>query len=213
MIPSTVDTFHALKSLYGVPCLMNEHKQAVFVLESPHVDELNQGAPVSGLSGKSMYRTLYGEGEKRAIGPFLKEDPLSPLGITNISPIPMQEAAYTHPSVEARYGSFDRERFGALVQALEKIRVNFRARYKDPYLQEVQDILLVDFTERMSPFSGQPLLIIPCGRAAASGWSLSGVSSDAWTLFSGIPHPSFGNWHKAKSAGRINEMKGLIRSL
>ena len=53
--------FNTLATRYLVNDYVTERTKVLFILESPHVQELKYGAPVSGPSGASMSRHLFGE--------------------------------------------------------------------------------------------------------------------------------------------------------
>jgi hypothetical protein len=156
-----------------------EAVKLVFVLESPHKKELEKKCPAAGTAGKAMARFLTGSGAK-ALGELIRDGETgNRYGIVNVCRIPMQKSAYNSPlSAEQN----------EIVKQLEKLR--------NPDLKSVDDelysALLEDFKTRLSGISGKTR-IIPCGRFARKALP-AGMS---WTADE-IPHPSFGNWRKAR---------------
>ena len=199
--------YEELKTSYKVDHLLNENKKVVFVLESPHIDEVLNEAPVSGLSGKAMSKVIFGDSEKIPMGIKTKKDPESPIGIMNICPIPMQRAAYLDEKVESMYGRFENEVYKEFFDVLEKLRVGTKEHYKDQKRNDLQEIVLNDFKHELRAMKDKEIIIIPCGKTAETFFAAANIYSEKWTVLTGVPHPSFGNWHKVKYAGKINEMK------
>ncbi|MGZ4112033.1 MAG: hypothetical protein ACXVP5_06290 [Tumebacillaceae bacterium] len=70
-----ISIYNELAAGYRVPDLIEDESRFLFLLESPHVQELKFGAPVSGTSGISMTKHLFGEQfGKVAIGRLVKEN-------------------------------------------------------------------------------------------------------------------------------------------
>lgn len=106
-----IQKYKELKKKYKVKHLLNDYKEFLFILESPHIDELLNEAPVSGSSGKTMSKVLFGDEVKIPIGIKLKKEPNSNIGIMNICSIPMQRLAYTNKKVIHMYGDLDIEKY------------------------------------------------------------------------------------------------------
>lgn len=202
--------YEELKNKYKVLNLMNEHKKVIFILESPHVDELKNNAPVAGLSGKAMTKTLFKD-EKTALGIKIKAEPENKIGIMNICNIPMQRAAYVEEEVVKKYGTINLEKNSHFFDAIEKIRTATKAKYKNEEQNTLQEYIMQDFREEMEKLKDRELLIIPCGKTAEKFFEIADVSSDKWEVFDSVPHPSFGNWSKKKYEDKIKEMKEKIK--
>jgi len=203
--------YEELKERYAVPFLVAPHTKYMFVLESAHIAELLNRAPVSGLSGVAMSSVLY-TGEKKALGSVLKERvnlPSEHKGVMNICPIPMQLAAYTNPDVVETYGELDVARYQDFFTILEKIRTGTKEKYRDEDKTNMQRIILEDFKLEVQRVSSHVELFIPCGntaqvffRAAFAGQNMPPIKE--------VPHPSFGNWHKKKYFSTIEDMKKVV---
>lgn len=203
--------YNELKENYKVNHLLNDNKEIMFVLESPHIDELLNQAPVSGLSGKAMSKVLFGDEEKTPLGIKLKKEMSSKIGIMNICSIPMQRAAYINQEVEKMYGKFDTEKYQTFFDVLEKLRTSTKLNYKEAVKNELQDIILNDFREELNKLKDKKLIIIPCGKTAETFFEAANVKNENWTIVKGVPHPSFGNWHKSKYSEKIKEVKDAIK--
>lgn len=202
--------YQSLKETYTVEHLISEHKKYLFVLESPHIDELVQGAPVSGLSGKAMSRVLLPGADKTAIGIQLKEKPEHSIGILNICTIPMQRTAYMHEKVTTSYGGFDIEKYADFFDILEKLRTETKTSYKAAERNDLQEMILHDFVHTLHSLENQDILLIPCGKTAEMFMKAANLDTDVWRILTGVPHPSFGNWHKSRYAEKIKEVKNAI---
>lgn len=213
MTTNLVEQYKELKLQYQVPHLINDNKRVLFVLESPHVDELIHKSPVSGSSGKSMTKTLFPY-QNQALGIKLKSEPEHIIGIMNICSVPMQEAAYNDKKVIELYNS-NNESVGAnsFFNVLENIREKPKTNYNNIETNELQNAILDDFREEMRKLENQPLLIIPCGKTASEFFSMAGVTSTNWTILSGIPHPSFNSWHRNTNKSLIHSMRLKINEI
>ncbi len=177
----------------------------VFLLESPHIEELKHGAPVSGASGASMSAVLFGERYGRTpLGVMVKRNrdgqlgrpSLDRIGLMNVSNLPLQRAAYGGPQGDGRYAPLF-ERMSALRQA------NDRVSFQDPQLNALQEILVDHLRRRLDRLSARPLSFVPCGRFAQKFFRLADVHSELWRILENIPHPSYNNWRKPTYAAAV----------
>lgn len=206
-----MEQYHQLKETYKVNHLLNEKNKIIFVLESPHVDELIHQAPVSGLSGKAMSKVIFGENEKTPIGIKLKKETESVIGIMNICSIPMQRTAYSDENVIQMYGDINIKEYETFFDVIEKLRTNTKTTYKEQVKNEMQEIILDDFKKELNKMESKELVIIPCGKTAEAFFEAANIKSDNWAIKVGTPHPSFGNWSKSKYSDKIKEIKKKIR--
>ncbi|MFP3725877.1 hypothetical protein U8V72_11805 [Priestia filamentosa] len=191
--------YNELKENYKVRHLISPNTKVIFILESPHIDELLNQAPVSGLSGKAMSKVIFNNTEKEALGKVLKREfeeekkEYSRIGIMNICSIPMQRVAYTNPDVVKMYGEFNSERYAAFFDILEKLRTGTRLTYRDEKRNDLQAIVLDDFVQTLEELKGRNILFIPCGKTAETFLKATNLTHDKWEVMNNIPHPSFGN--------------------
>lgn len=205
-----IQQYEELKKVYKVNHLLNEHKKYIFILESPHIDELLNLAPVAGLSGKAMSKVLFGEGEKVPLGIKIKSDSFSEIGIMNICPIPMQAAAYSNDKVTQKYGEFKGDPYKSFFNVFEKLRTNTKASYKNLIKNELQAHILDDFKKELEKMSESRLVLIPCGKTAGVFLDVLDIQNPKWQILLDVPHPSYGNWHKEKYSAKIAEMMKMV---
>jgi len=208
--------YNELKEMYKVKHLIKENTERVFVLESPHIDELINGAPVSGLSGKAMSKVIYNGEKTEALGIILKrefeenKEGSGKNGVMNICPIPMQRTAYLNEEVTKLYGEFNAEKYSEFFDILEKLRTGTRLTYKDEKRNELQAIILEDFKTELDKLKDRNITIIPCGKTAETFVEAADIENAKWELLKGTPHPSFGNWHKKRYISNIESMLNSI---
>lgn len=201
--------FNGLAKKYLVPDLIDQQVQFLFLLESPHVQELKYGAPVSGSSGASMTKHLYGERfEKYPLGILIKKNreeqldrpALNKVGLMNVCQIPMQAAAYQDLHLREQHADF--------FKALEGVRsTNNKHVYADPVWNDVQEIIAESLRKKLDKLRENRLIVVPCGRFAQKFFRLAGVESQLWQVIEGVPHPSYNGWSKQEYAGAVNALK------
>ncbi|GAB6100518.1 hypothetical protein JCM16358_23970 [Halanaerocella petrolearia] len=185
--------------------------EILFILESPHTQEVKHGYPVAGNSGVEMAHYIYNTDE-----PFgklvAKKDEyetdynqLEKFGLLNVGSAPMQSQAlgdYSFTPTEKD-----------VLEILEKLRVNYKAKQhqKDSW-NSVKEIILDDFKERLHTAlqeSEKIKYLVPCGKFAASYLDLIKDSIEIIRekeIITGIPHPSFNQWRKYDSMENLEEI-------
>lgn len=199
---------------YMVPDILPDTASFIFLLESPHVQELKYGAPVSGPSGASMSRHLFGDAYARLpLGIIVKKNyeeklhrpSLDRVGLMNVCNIPMQKSAYRDTKVVHRYGE--------LLQVLEGLRTAGQsAVYREATWAIAQEILLHSLRKRLEELWDRELYMIPCGRFAQKFFALVNCHSPNWQVVRNIPHPSYNNWSKPNYATEITHLLTLFAS-
>ena len=84
--------YESLKD-YFVNDLVYDEVRVVFVLESPHTQEVKNGYPVAGKSGNDMSKVLFGLDE--AFGKLIYEQIIKNIAIVNVCNYPLQKSAYS----------------------------------------------------------------------------------------------------------------------
>ncbi|MCK8824659.1 hypothetical protein [Fuchsiella alkaliacetigena] len=197
---------------YRVQDLINEQAVVLFILESPHVQEVKHGYPVAGSSGVEMAKFIYGPATELPLGrlvkhksEYIKQYPnLDKFALLNVAPAPMQSSAIeTELSVEEQQ----------VVEVLEKLRVNYDAnQHRKPEWNIVKKILLSNFRQRLVSACqncSELEYIVPCGRLAARYLSLIDAKKDIIKekqVIDGIPHPAFNQWSRADSMFNLKEV-------
>ncbi|PWI56924.1 hypothetical protein BM613_11325 [Sulfoacidibacillus thermotolerans] len=200
--------FDELTTSYYVPDFISSHASFIFLLESPHLQELKHGAPVSGSSGLSMSKHLFGEKYshiplgimvKKNMTEQLDRPSLNVLGVMNVCQIPMQASAYQ--------GFPKAAEFRELFSLLENLRTaNQRDHFSDAKLQALQNLIAQKLQEKLYNLIDRRCYIIPCGRFAQKFFRIANITSPNWTVLLDIPHPSYNNWSKPQYQSAINEM-------
>ncbi|QSO50211.1 hypothetical protein JZ785_14660 [Alicyclobacillus curvatus] len=189
-----------LKVKYEVRDILLPSSTLIFILESPHVQELEFGAPVSGASGITMTRHLFGSDyAKFALGRLVKKNAdegknrprLNRIGLVNVSNIPLQASAYRDKALISRH----QEWFDAMSVVRSE---NQRDVYSNPYCEAVQSALVCSLRDKLARLTDYPLTIVPCGRFAQKFVRLTQVESPNWTVIHEVPHPSYNSWDRAR---------------
>ncbi len=202
------DAANQLAKQYAVKDIVPDTAVFIFLLESPHIQELKYGAPVSGSSGASMSRYLFGEAYGHLpLGIIVKKNwdeqlhrpSIDRVGLMNVCNIPMQQSAYGDQS----FGPAETE----LLRILGNLRTAGAATaYRDPAWGIVQEIVLRNLRKRLSELRDRPLVLVPCGRFAQKFFALADIHSPNWQVISDIPHPSYNNWSKPTYRAAIERL-------
>ncbi|MCL6593829.1 MAG: hypothetical protein K6T31_07625 [Alicyclobacillus sp.] len=193
---------------YEVPDLVLPSADLIFILESPHIQELKYRAPVSGASGATMTKHLFGPAYARfPLGILVKKNAeeqknrprLNRIGLINVCNIPMQASAYRHPHVHQTYRPW--------LEALEYIRAaNHRDTVTDALHQAVQTVLTEHLRAKLLSLVPRRCTLVPCGRFAQKFFRLANVHSDHWQVIHGVPHPSYNSWDRPQYAGVVRQV-------
>jgi len=204
---------NALAVQFRVRDVVPSSATVLFLLESPHVQELKYGAPVCGASGAAMTRHLFGEeyghlplgilvGQKSE--QRILDLPIQRVGLMNVCPIPMQRIAYGNSALADAHVQ--------LLSILGNLRTaGGSPTYRDQDWSTVQEILVESLQKRLQALSNRPLLIVPCGRFAQKFFKLADVSSKQWTVLPDVPHPSYNNWSKPAYQSVITRLQRLFQ--
>jgi len=191
--------FDQLEQDFYVKSWISQQARLIFILESPHVQELKYGAPVSGSSGATMSKNIFGESYGKPLGRMVMKNSkeqlgrssLSVIGLMNICGVPMQRKAYGgHKVVQEQSEFFD---------VLEAVRSNNQNDvYRSQDWNLMQDVILRRFQERLARYIDIPCTMVPCGRFAQKFFRLANMKSDLWQVIDGVPHPSYNSWDRQK---------------
>ncbi len=209
---SLYESWQALANKYTVSDIYLPQANLIFLLESPHVSELKYQAPVSGASGITMTRHLFGESYARyPLGILIKTNvlehrnrpTLNRIGLMNVCNIPMQGTAYGSRDVV--------ETHAELIRVLQGIR---SANQKDVYpislWNEVQSYLLDNLRDRLFQFVDRSMTFVPCGRFAQKFFRLAAVESPKWTVVHDVPHPSYNSWDRPQYRPVVEQVQRAL---
>lgn len=192
-----------------------EHARVVFVLESPHVEEVAHGYPLAGHAGRTMSSYLFGRRDvpfgliarhHRALVSLLKLPRKKPYAVMNVSREPLQRAAYTNnglrlpPSVDVRM---------TLKRALDR-GAKFSAAHRDRALNRLKAQLYSDFEDQSSNLA-RGTELVPCGNFARAycGHLVEKHPHFVFRL-EDVPHPAArGGWAEMSPA-TLTEIRRLL---
>jgi len=179
---------------YFVNDLLYKDTKIIFILESPHTQEVKNGYPVAGKSGNDMSKVLFNLDE--SFGKLIYEQHIKGIGILNVCNYPLQKSAYKNQDLKE-------------IEFFEKIRQNPKLRKYDkmginPTVIKIMD----DFKSRLSVHKDKKIII--CGNFAQSAFD-SIFDENNFSSILRVPHPSFNNWSKIKYKENIQKLKEFIR--
>lgn len=184
----------------------------LFVLESPHTDEVRAKVPLAGSSGIMVTEVLkvaldLGD-DSVPFGKLVKENLKEyKIGVMNASPIPMQTRAYTGGSKLAL-------RIGRMLEIIRKNPQPRKRKTKYGTPKEVNrtiSFIKRSFSRRVhkARIDGNTIVIL-CGSFSKYIWHecVKNRTKDVIEL----PHPSKGLWCSQDNVTDILKLKGLVRS-
>ncbi|RIV17748.1 hypothetical protein D2Q93_14960 [Alicyclobacillaceae bacterium I2511] len=199
---------------YTVPDIITENSTCIFILESPHIQELQYGAPVAGASGATMSKHLFGpEYGRFPLGRLVKKNVeenknrprLNRIGLLNVCNVPLQGNAYKAAWVPQELGEWLRD--------LASLRTNNqRDNYGSPRLNAIQAVLLDNLRAKLVPLQSRNLSLVPCGRFAQKFFRLAQVSSPKWQVIQGVPHPSYNSWDRVQYAEVVAQVRETLKT-
>jgi len=185
--------YESLKD-YFVNDLVYEDSKVVFVLESPHTEEVKNGYPVAGKSGKDMSKVLFGLDE--AFGKLIYEQRVKNIAIVNVCNYPLQKSAYKQTDISE-------------IEKFEKIRQNPKLRkYDKEEINAVLKVMMDDFALRVAKHKDKKIVI--CGNFAQNCFE-NYLNADDFQNILYVPHPSFNNWKKEKYQTVIQELQRFVK--
>ena len=185
--------YESLKD-YFVNDLVYDKTEVVFVLESPHTQEVKNGYPVAGKSGNDMSKILFGEDE--AFGKIIYEQRIKNIAIVNVCNYPLQKSAYKNPKMTE-------------LEQFEKIRQNPKLRkYDKDNINVIIQPMMDDFSKRLSKHKDKKIVL--CGNFAQIAFDTV-LDETQFKEILRVPHPSFNNWKKEKYKDVIQKLKRFVK--
>ena len=187
--------YERLSQKYYVDNINVSDAKYIFILESPHIQEVKHKVPVAGPSGRMMTKFLFDNDLQEPLGMLLsqavKGNPAHPklleIGLLNVCNVPMQGAAYT---------AEDREEYAEFISALEAIRVKYASKsYKIDEWNDARAMLLAMFDAQLEKLIDKECYIIPCGKFAETYYRMANARGKDWKVIEGVPHPSRNQWY------------------
>lgn len=198
MTPEFESTMQGLYGGFYVPDILLPTSSCIFVLESPHVEELKYGAPVSGNSGRTMSKHIFGPDYARfPLGQLVKKNAderldrprLNGIGLLNVSNIPLQKAAYGKTDFP--------EDTNLWLEAMGTLRTsNQKSTFSSSHTESVQSYFIENLKTKLHALQDRPITLIPCGRFAQKFVRLADVRNQSWRVIDDVPHPSYNSWDR-----------------
>jgi hypothetical protein len=207
----------AFRDMYFVDDLKVNDCKVLFILESPHKDEIVAKHPVAGSSGKAMAKILSNSDildkkYKNISFGNIAQNHESDFGILNVCQIPLQPSAYCCHYLEKILSDGDMlNLYSAFVLRSTEKCLN-REFCSDTRCNKIKKIILSDFERRLKNV-GKETHLVACGKFADNYFGL--LEQKVLQRFKDrcirVPHPSYGNWSRERYAGIINEMIAIIK--
>ena len=179
---------------YFVDDLIYADTKVLFVLESPHTEEIKMGYPVAGKSGRDMSKVLYQKDE--ALGKLISQREVKSLGIINISNYPLQKTAYKNQELKE-------------IELFPKIRQNPKLRKYDKLgINETLSQMMHDFKSRLEPHKDKKLIL--CGNFAQEAFDTIFLEEEFKEVLR-VPHPSFNQWLRASNKKTIEKLVEFVK--
>lgn len=172
---------------YIVNDVVNPRKRKiVFILESPHNDEIAKGHPVAGKSGIDMADFMnVGDGTK-SLGEIAKSKTSLGISILNICKVPLQPTE----KLESKYKKLVDELDGVIRKGYK----NYGNHLKNKEFNYIEKLILSDFTTRYKKIVlDTETLIVVCGEFARAYFDE--VESHKSNVVY-VPHPSRNQWKR-----------------
>lgn len=169
----------------------------VFVLESPHSEELRTGTPVSGSAGRSAYRYLVPNAPTEiALGPFIREQidrGDTRMAMLNVSNVPLQRPAGCGVQALEIHSRLDWSTISSL-RNLGQFSSNSPEKL---WRSHASSALLSNFREKILTLGlNATSVIVPCGKFAQQ-YLLSIFGVEDFAILT-VPHPARGQWKRAR---------------
>ncbi|WP_226534777.1 uracil-DNA glycosylase family protein [Fictibacillus halophilus] len=202
---SIKEFFEKAKASYSVPDIVQDPKM-IFILESPHKEELKAGVPLAGLSGRSMAKELFLQEDILPMGKHLKQLAKNKrqifYGIVNVCPFPLQESAYPDRGFV--------KRFKGELQIAEAIRKSSASQFRDEDKKLFNKLLIQDFRDRFIKTIEDDSIIVPCGKFAERYVNQLAMK-DKLNIIKGVPHPSYNSWSRERYKDVIQTVRDQER--
>lgn len=194
--------YYNKNSVEDIMCKENNHY--VFILESPHNDEIKKNHVAAGTSGKSMSKFM-GLGEDKSFGEYVLEKAINGtnISILNVSTSPLQEVN------NLKY------EYKELIDKVDKIirngYINLGKHQKNnDYLNNIETFLINDLKKRIRKAKiDTSTKFIICGDFAETYFNNISLNNIDINNIICVPHPSRGQWENGREDGKYANLKHL----
>jgi len=193
----------------------------VFILESPHTNELKEGYPLAGESGidaanflgltDSNYKNLAGV----SLGEIAKKNNCG-INIINICRVPLKLTT----KAKAYYQNYENStEYLECIKSLTRIKNGFESfgNHNESYLNDIEEQILTCFATRLSSIAPNDSVtnIIVCGKFAEKYYKKPSLKcrmpKGCYRTFI-VPHPSRDLWETNKNHAHLNQVKQLLNA-
>jgi len=197
-----------------------EDVETLFILESPHTDEVKYQYPAAGKSGREMSNILFNRGDIPfgfiiKYMEYMREEMninlTKNIGIMNVSQLPLQLSIYEDEDIELLE---DLSLLNFIKKAITKDKSSIYTKHGNDFTNKLKKISYDDFEKRLKKLNNEYNinLIIPCGNFAQSflGKFFEQNKIDNLNTIWGVPHPSRGFWRQKKYKNTIKKIKDKL---
>lgn len=181
--------------------ICNDISRYIFILESPHNDEVNikNRHPVAGQSGIDMANFIgVGDGNI-SLGKYCKENKDRGISIINVSSAPLQKVTMLEKS------------YKDLISKVDKlIRVGYKSygNHRDDEINNIEQFILTDFKKRLNELKvNEQTNIILCGKFAEIYYEKVNIEEIKENNILCVPHPARNQW--SKTFDNLNKLKQM----
>ena len=199
-----------------VPNVLVNEARVVFVLESPHIEEVANGYPLAGDAGRAMSAHLFERSdipfglvacERRLIG-VLQLAREKPYSVMNVSQEPLQPNAYTANGLPTPDGMDMRKR---LRESLARTGT-LSTVHRDKRLNRLKRELYASFRAECSKLE-DGTVVVPCGKFARAFTkpllAEQGLTPKLEPFGCDVPHPSRRGWDSI-SPTTLDKLRKLL---
>ena len=146
-----------------------EDAKVVFVLESPHVDEVAHGYPLAGHAGREMSRCIFGRydvpfgliARERDLASLLGLELKKPYSVMNISQQPLQADAYIKNELQLPAN------IGLRIRLRESLArsATLMTKHRDETLNQIKKQMYAQFRSECSKLEADTV-VVACGNVA-----------------------------------------------
>ncbi|EGR1757681.1 TPA: hypothetical protein NG682_004638 [Vibrio parahaemolyticus] len=197
---------------HSVPDIVHSDVKYLFILESPHRDELLSKTPLAGSAGITVTEVLKVclnlLDNSTAFGSLMSDGFVpNDIGVFNACSVPLQKVAYPKNSLITE----------DMFIKLEAIRSNAKLRVRKNQFgsrEEFNKIISVihnRFKRRIKALNlKQDVTIVLCGEFAKDMWNVCFPEDSKAQLH--LPHPAKGGWVNPSNTDKIIRLKQLLTS-
>jgi hypothetical protein len=197
-----------------------EDVETLFILESPHTDEVKYQYPAAGKSGREMSNILFNRGDI-PFGLIIKHmeymreemniNLTKNIGIMNVSQLPLQLSTYEDEDIELLE---ELSSLNFIKKAITKDKSSIYTKHGNNFTNKLKKIIYDDFEMRLEKLIKEYnlKLIIPCGNFAQSFLKKLYKENkiDNINTIRGVPHPSRGFWRQKEYKDTIKKIKDKL---